>query len=451
MNNSYDNSLNPKVSKIFTVSEINRLVKNVLNDNFTTLWIKGEVSNFTEASSGHWYFSLKDNQAQVRCTMFRGQNFNLGWLPKDGDLVEAQCQIGLYEAQGQYQLNIQMIQRAGLGALFEKFNQLKIKLESEGLFDEDQKKPLPAYPLTIGVITSPDAAALRDVLTTLNRRANKTNVVIYPTLVQGELAANQIIEAIKIANERLEVDVLLLCRGGGSIEDLWPFNEEKLAYEISNSKLPIISAVGHETDFTIADFVADLRAATPTAGAEIISENLYNLNQNLDYYAEHLLKMIQTKIEQQMMRCDYLEKRLLSPKQIIKVQEEKIKGYETRIKNLLDNKFSHYNNRVILFKSALTISRYKQMLENIKSSLMNLEKRLLLNCKNKIKMTMDKIENYDYRLTLLNPELILERGYSIIYDDDKKIVKDVSGFKVDDRIHLKLYRGNAEAKITKKS
>ena len=156
------------------------------------------------------------------------------------------------------------------------------------MFDEDQKKPLPAYPLTIGVITSPDGAALRDVLTTLNRRANKTNVVIYPTLVQGELAANQIIEAIKIANERLEVDVLLLCRGGGSIEDLWPFNEEKLAYEISNSKLPIISAVGHETDFTIADFVADLRAATPTAGAEIISENLYNLTQNLDYYAEHL-------------------------------------------------------------------------------------------------------------------------------------------------------------------
>ena len=176
-----------------------------------------------------------------------------------------------------------------------------------------------------------------------------------------------------------------------------------------------------------------------------------SLTQNLDYYAEHLLKMIQTKIEQQMMRCDYLEKRLLSPKQIIRVQEEKIKGYETRIKNLLDNKFSHYNNRVMLFKSTLTISRYKQMLENIKSSLMNLEKRLLLNCKNKIKMTMDKIENYDYRLTLLNPELILERGYSIIYDDDKKIVKDVSGFKVDDRIHLKLYRGNAEAKITKKS
>ena len=252
-----------------TVSELNRLANQILTQSFPLFWVSGEISNLTRAASGHWYFSLKDSTAQVRCVMFKGRNSYLDWVPKEGDKVEARCNVTLYEARGDFQLTVEFLQRAGLGALFEAFEKLKLKLQAEGLFDNAFKKQLPAHPKKIGIITSPDAAALRDVLTTLKRRMPSIPVVIYPTPVQGKGAATLIANAIQQANLRAECDVLIICRGGGSIEDLWQFNEEIVARAIDDCTIPTVSGVGHETDFTICDFVADIRAATPTAAADL--------------------------------------------------------------------------------------------------------------------------------------------------------------------------------------
>ena len=242
----------PILKQILTVSELNRLAREVLEHTFPLFWVSGEVSNFTRAASGHWYFSLKDNTAQVKCVMFKGRNAYVDFIPREGDKIEARCTVTLYEARGDFQLTVEFVQKAGLGALFEAFEKLKIKLEHEGLFDAAFKKPIPKYPKTIGIVTSPDAAALRDVLTTLKRRNPNIKVIIYPTPVQGKGAAALIAKAIHTANKRAECDTLIICRGGGSIEDLWQFNEEIVARAIDDSAIPTISGVGHERTLPFA-------------------------------------------------------------------------------------------------------------------------------------------------------------------------------------------------------
>tara|TARA_B110000014_G_scaffold248136_1_gene222235 strand:- start:1876 stop:3099 length:1224 start_codon:yes stop_codon:yes gene_type:complete len=398
------NDFNSAEIKIFSITEINKLVKELLQNNFPPIWVKGEISNFIEASSGHWYFSLKDNNAQVRCTMFRGKNNTVKWKPKNGDQIEAQCNIGLYEQRGDYQLNISSLQQAGLGKLFEEFNQLKQKLDKEGLFNEEQKKTLPTYPKSIGVITSPDASVLRDVLTTLQRRNKSLKVIIYPTPVQGKLAPNGIADALKIANQRNEVDVLIVCRGGGSIEDLWSFNDELVAREIFSSQLPIISAIGHQTDFTISDFVADLRAPTPTAAAEIISTSYEELLGSLDYYKSNLLNIIQNKIDQLIQRIDFLEKGLVSPIQKIVLQFDLVLALKNRME----------------VSMSFLLEKYQE-----------------------------QIKSYKQNLAHLNPNEILSRGYSIILNQNKKIINNASTMNVSDKIKIKFHKGLAEASITK--
>jgi exodeoxyribonuclease VII large subunit len=388
--------------KIFSVTEINRMVKNVLQHNFQIIWIKGEVSNFISAASGHWYFSLKDSGAQVRCAMFRGSNNKIDWIPKNGDLIEARAQVGLYEARGEYQLNIEYIQRAGMGALFEKFNQLKIKLEGLGLFDEASKKPIVGYPSSIGVITSPDGAVLKDVISTLRRRNKYVSIIVYPTLVQGEAAPEGIIKALNIANTRNEVDTIILCRGGGSIEDLWAFNSEALAFEIFNSSIPIISAVGHQTDFTISDFVSDIRAATPTAAAELISESLDQVVSQIETYKKTMSKIIKEKLQYLFQKIDTYEKRLVSPSQ------------------------------KLLMRLELTS---------------NLKKRLEFNFEKKIDIYKNIISGLQQSLLHLNPNSILSRGYSIVFDKNKNIINSSSNVDSDDKISIQFHRGNAQAKI----
>jgi len=398
------NDFNSAEIKIFSITEINRLVKELLQTNFPSIWVKGEISNFIEASSGHWYFSLKDNGAQVRCTMFKGKNNAVEWVPKNGDLIEAQCNIGLYEQRGDYQLNISSLQQAGLGKLFEEFNQLKQKLNAEGLFEEEQKKTLPPYPNSIGVITSPDASVLRDVISTLKRRNKSLEVFIYPTPVQGKMAPQGIIEAIQLANQRDEVDVLIICRGGGSIEDLWSFNDELVAREIFSSRLPVISAVGHQTDITISDFVADLRAPTPTAAAEIVSKSYEELLGNLDYFKSNLLNLIQDKIEQLNQRIDFLEKGLVSPIQRIALQFDLILALKNRLQITITSQLEKYQ---------------------------------------------EQIKSYKQNLNHLNPNEILSRGYSIILNQNKKIINNASAISVSDKIKIKFHKSNAEATITK--
>ncbi len=403
MNTSIINDFNSDGAKIFSVSEINKLVKDLLQNNFPSIWIKGEISNFVEAGSGHWYFTLKDNNAQVRCTMFRGRNSQVKWQPQNGDSIEAQCKIGLYEARGEYQLNIDSLQQAGLGQLFEAFNRLKLKLESEGLFSKAYKKPIPNFPRRIGVITSPDGAVIKDIITTAKRRNKSLSIIIYPTPVQGNPAIEGIINAIKIANKRNEVDVLILARGGGSIEDLCAFNDESVARCLSLSTIPTISAVGHETDVTITDFIADLRAPTPTAAAEIISVDLIEINERLEYIKSKLPTIIQSQINQIYQKIDYLEKRLTSP-------SEKILAQKIFLGNI-----------------------FKRMRMAIKSSLNEYQNKIYLSQQN---------------LTLLNPTEILSRGYSIVFDQNKNIINDIENITVNDKVQIKFHQGNAQANIT---
>jgi exodeoxyribonuclease VII large subunit len=403
INSTPINSSKPNEAKVFSVKEINRLVRELLEQSFPSFWISGEISNFISASSGHWYFSLKDDEAQVRCTMFKNKNMAADWVPKNGEKIEAKCFIGLYEARGEYQLNIELIRHAGAGLLSEAFNQLKEKLFKEGLFEPSRKKPIPQFPKSIGVITSPTGAAIEDILITLKRRSPHIPIFIYPSLVQGKEAPSAIVKAIETANTRMECDVLILARGGGSIEDLWAFNEEIVARAIVASKIPTITGVGHETDTTIADFVSDLRAPTPTGAAELVTSHTVELIKTIQAYKNQLNKMMTSVIRELMQKIDYLEKRLISPRQQIQRQKEQIHQYIQRINQSMKNAMIQYRLNI-----------------------------------DKLKLNLDH----------LSPHAVLSRGYSIITNVDGQIVNNVNQLKLDDKIHIQLNHGQADANIS---
>jgi exodeoxyribonuclease VII large subunit len=391
--------------KVLSVSELNRLARDVLQASFPLNWVSGEVSNFTRAASGHWYFSLKDASAQVRCVMFKGRNSYTDFTPREGDKIEARATVTLYEARGDFQLTIESIRKAGLGDLFEKFEQLKRQLQKKGLFETARKQAIPPYAKTIGIVTSPDAAALRDVLTTLNRRNPNTNVIIYPSPVQGKGAAGTIAKAINKANERQEVDTLIICRGGGSIEDLWQFNEELVALAIANCSIPTISGVGHETDFTICDFVADSRAATPTAAAELACQDMSHLKQKLNNVAQQLNRQVILNLNQQSLRLDFLAQRLISPVQKLKNQIDNVKQLQNRL---------NYATQQVLDK-------HQQQLNQLKSS-----------------------------VEQLNPEAVLSRGYAIVSHNGRPLT-DSKQTDIGHALYIQLHHGEVQANVTKKS
>ena len=299
--------------QIIGVGDLNRTIAGVLEAHVGNVWVRGEISNFKAYDSGHWYFSLKDAEGQIRCVMFRGRNGQVGFVPKDGDLIEVAANLGVYVPRGDLQLNVGMMRRAGQGGLYEAFLKLKEKLASEGLFDESKKRPLPKHPKAIGVITSAQAAALKDVLSTLERRAPHIPIIVYPSLVQGVDAPVALIAALNRAYadaKQGDIEVILLVRGGGSIEDLWCFNDEQLARVIADSPVPIVSGVGHETDFPIADFVSDLRAPTPTGAAELATPNRDALLQDLDVLAQRMSVRVTQRIDKEAQRLDQLSLRL---------------------------------------------------------------------------------------------------------------------------------------------
>lgn len=394
----------PNPSKVMTVSELNRLARSILEQSFPLFWVSGEISNFTRAASGHWYFSLKDTGAQVRCVMFKGRNSYVDFMPREGDKVEARCTVTLYEARGDFQLTVEFIQRAGLGALFEAFEKLKNKLGLEGLFEASRKKPIPQHPKQIGIVTSADAAALRDVLTTLKRRMPNIPVVIYPTPVQGKGAAELIANAIHTANQRAECDVLIICRGGGSIEDLWQFNEEIVARAIAQSHIPTISGVGHETDLTIADFVADMRAATPTAAAELAAPARDTLLNGLKQLHQHLSKNLQFNLQQRAQALDYLARRLISPLDKIAQQQLQLVQIHSRLKNLMEQQISFKQQHVM---------RLGQNLQH------------------------------------LNPQAVLTRGYALVQDTRGNIINSSAQLKTGDSVKLTLSNGAADAIVSR--
>lgn len=424
--------------KVFAISEINRIVKNILLSHLEKVWIGGEVSNFVEASSGHWYFSLKDSSAQIRCTMFKGYNTFSSISPKNGDQIEAFGAVSLYEARGDYQINIEQIREKGTGNLFEKFLQLKDKLEKLGLFDEENKLNIPTFPKNIGIITSASGAALRDVLSILNKEQNYNQIIIYPSSVQGKEAADEICSAINKANAHQIVDVLILCRGGGSIEDLWSFNEEKVVQTIAQSRLPIISGVGHETDFTLTDFVADMRAPTPTAAASVIQDRLSKLDEFFEHYLSTLQKNITNLLKNKNQELDYLEKRIVSPKDKLKRSQEFIDSLKKQFITLLRKEFLAAEKEINSLHKRLLApqEKIKQAEEKIK----NYKKALLSNVFRIIKEHQSKINFIDEKLNILNPKNILAKGYSIVYNKTD-VVKDSNKVNLNDTLDIQLHSG----------
>jgi exodeoxyribonuclease VII large subunit len=435
----------PNLAAVITVSELNAAARALVEQGLPLAWVAGEVSNFTRAASGHWYFSLKDERAQVRCVMFRHRAQLLDWLPTNGAHVELRATATLYEPRGDFQLNVEFMRRAGLGALFEAFERLKRKLEAEGLFAAERKRPVPPFVRSVGIVTSLQAAALRDVLTTLRRRMPSIRVIVYPTQVQGEGADRQIVRALEAAGRRNEVDVVLLCRGGGSIEDLWSFNEENVARAIAASPIPVVTGVGHETDFTIADFVSDVRAPTPTAAAELVSPDRDALLRRLEGLAMALRRNWQRGMERRMQQTDYLGRRLKHPGERLVHQRAVLLHLYRRLGAAWAHQ--HERRRMRVGAAAAAVVRGRPDLAGGRAWLERAAGRLLAAGRRSVDAGAQRLEVLRAHLAHLSPEAVLERGYSIARTASGEVVRDSRSLQPGDRLDVTFARGRAETTV----
>lgn len=392
----------PMDAPILTVSDLNAAVRNQLEARFPPLWVEGEIAQLTLASSGHIYFTLKDAGAQVRCALFRTRAARLAWQPRQGDKVRARAQVTLYEARGEFQLTVEALVKGGLGTLYERFLQLKGELEAAGLFDPARKRPLPGFPRTIGIITSPQAAALHDVLTTLERRAPYARLILYPTLVQGADATAQIVQAIESANRHAAADVLLLCRGGGSLEDLWCFNDTTVVRAVAASTLPIICGVGHETDTTLADLAADVRAPTPTAAAELVAPDKTRTLSLLQMQRDRLRQRVTRQFDESAMRLDSYSARLRSPMTLLERQQDRLTQYRTRLE--------HWAERAL-------------------------------------ERNQRRLGEFSLRLQALDPSQPLQRGYALITDAQGHLIDSIHKAPPQSAVQLRLADGRLQARV----
>lgn len=433
---------------VLSVSELNRSAKDLLEQVFPLLWVSGEISNIKRYGSGHWYFSLKDANAQVRCVMFREKNQYLGWQPQDGMQVEVRALVTLYQARGDFQLSVETIRRVGLGTLFEAFEQLRARLGKEGLFDADRKKTLPLFPKQIGIITSPDGAALHDVLSTLRRRMPSLPVIVYPVPVQGIGAAVKIAAAIQKAASRAECDVLILCRGGGSIEDLWAFNEEIVARAIAACSVPIISGVGHETDFTITDFVADIRAPTPTGASQLVCQDREELLRRVEILYCRMQRELQRGIESRMQNTDMLACRLVHPRERINEQLTHLQRLRERLVRSWRRNSENRYWRVRELNQRLTLTRPD--ISRLIERQYELGLRLRRAIAGRIETLAMSLEHQQANLAHLNPESVLERGYSIAYTADGTVLRNSNQIGIGDTIRVALAKGGIKASVSEK-
>ncbi|HLX25001.1 MAG TPA: exodeoxyribonuclease VII large subunit [Usitatibacter sp.] len=416
-------SLFPDAPPVISVTELNRRARNLLENHFEMQWVAGEISNVKKAPSGHWYFALKDAAASVDCAMYQSRARFLDFRPENGQQVEVRARVTLYEARGAFQLSVDEMRKAGLGALYEAFERLKARLEKEGLFDPARKKPVPAFPRAIGIVTSPAAAALRDVLTTLARRAPMVPLVIYPAQVQGEGAAAQIAGAVRVANARSEVDVILVCRGGGSLEDLWAFNEEVVARSIAASRIPVVSGVGHETDFTIADFVADVRAPTPTAAAALASPDRADLVERVSVFERRLLRDMRRVFEVRAQRLDLASRRLLTPAERIERSRERLAQLFRAIRRALPD----------VAAQRRVNARFREQLSAC------LQRRLREHARHVVAL--------GDALSHLDPNQVLGRGYSIVRDASGHVRATSAGLEAGDALDITFSEGGAAATV----
>ena len=431
---------------VLSVTALNQQVARLLERSFPLVWIGGEISNFTRASSGHWYFTLKDDAAQVRSVMFRSRAQYAGFIPREGDKVEVRALVTLYGARGDYQINVEAIRRAGVGQLYEAFLRLKEKLASQGLFHQERKRPLPLFTRSIGIVTSPQAAALRDVLTALRRRAPHVNIVLYPTPVQGQFAADKIAEAIMTASRRAEVDVLLVCRGGGSIEDLWCFNEECVARAIAACSIPVISGVGHETDITIADFAADMRAATPTAAAELAATPRDDWMASLSADALDLRRAMRRQLSEANQGLDNLSRRLLSPTAQIAHQRLKLRAMAASLTHAL--RIPINRGGVTLAQLQQRWARHRPDLRTLRAQIMSEQRHLNASVCSQVKQRRDALSALAAQLELLNPQRTLERGYAIVSNARGQALRSPDQIKARTALTVRLAEGSAEVRVS---
>ena len=410
-------------------------------------WISGEISGFTRAASGHCYFMLKDEQAQVRCVLFRHKAQLLDVVLRDGAAVEVRATPTIYEARGEFQLNVETVRLAGLGALYERFARLKARLEAAGWFAPERKRALPAFPLALGIVTSPHAAALRDVLTTLARRFPGLPIILYPAPVQGAGAADEIAAAIAAANAHAEVDVLIVCRGGGSIEDLWAFNEEVLARAVFESRIPVISGVGHETDFTICDFVADVRAPTPTAAAALAVPDRAALRRQARAVCARWQHALARALELRMQRIDLVSRRLIHPAARIERQRADLTALGERLARTAAQAQDARQRR--LAHQAAAVARLLRMPPPARADLDRRRERWQRAAAERIAATAQRIDACAQSLRHLNPLGVLDRGYSIVTDEKGAVVQDAGRLAIGDTLNLRFARGEAGSKVTR--
>ena len=437
--------------EIISVSEINKRAKSILEENFPFVWIQGEVSNFFSAASGHWYFSLKDETSEIRCAMFTNKNHHITFEPKDGDHLVLNGTLSIFEGRGQYQIIVEHIELAGEGALLKAFEELKKKLQLEGLFDDSIKRQLPAYPKDIAVVTSPDGAVIQDIINVLDRRSPFLDLTVVPTLVQGEKAAPLICDALNKVGKLKKVDVVILARGGGSIEDLWAFNNEEVARAIVNCPTPIISAVGHETDFTISDFVSDLRAPTPSIAAEIISQPYSELIETLEGYQNYISRSVISQIDLQRTQITNLIKRIRHPGDKLREISQKLDYVETALIQNINQEISLKKNGLNLKDLSLQQNSPQNKVKEAKVYLQNASKDLLKALKLEIERKSTVLAEIVATLQAVSPLSVLSRGYSIISTEpDGKILSSSNQVEIGQTISAILSKGSIKAEIKSK-
>ncbi|RKE34502.1 exodeoxyribonuclease VII large subunit [Paraburkholderia sp. BL23I1N1] len=439
----FASSATPGGEVVVPVSALNRAIGTMLERSFPLVWVSGEVSNFTRAASGHWYFSIKDAQAQMRCVMFRGRAQYAEFTPREGDRIEVRALVTMYEPRGELQLNVEAVRRTGQGRLYEAFLKLKAQLEAEGLFAAERKRALPPHPRAIGIVTSLQAAALRDVVTTLSRRAPHIPVIVYPAPVQGVGASARLAAMVDAASARREVDVLIVCRGGGSIEDLWAFNEEALARAIAESAIPVVSGVGHETDFTIADFAADVRAPTPTGAAELVSPQRVLLLRELDHRHATLARGFGRMMERRAQQLDWLARRLVSPAERLARQRTHLQQLSVRLALAGARPVRDARARFSLLQ--MRWERWRPDLAAHQAKLGNLAQRLDTALLRQHERQTARIDTLAARLEVLSPKRTLERGYAAVLDAQSgRAVRAPSSLKPGRRLTVHLAEGAAD-------
>ncbi len=436
---------------VFTVSQLNRRARQLLETHLSLIWVEGELSNLARPSSGHWYFTLKDDDAQIRCAMFRNRNQRVKHPLKAGDQVLVRGRVSLYENRGDYQLIVEHLEPAGLGVLQRRFELLKAKLLEEGLFDEDRKLDLPRFPRHIGVITSPTGAAVKDVLHVLKRRFPAVPVTIYPSPVQGEGAISGIQQALELANSRDECDVLLLVRGGGSLEDLWAFNEEAVARAVAASTIPVVCGVGHETDTTIVDFVADLRAPTPSAAAELVSPNASELYAALQSYQDWFSRHASNQVAAAAQALENLRRRLRHPREILEKQGQHLDHLEVRLFRAMQLQLHGKHLALDRMHNRLNAQAPAAKLGQLQQHFGHLTEQLSTAMKHLLARKREELGSSAKLLQAVSPLNTLERGYAIAQTDSGQVITHTDDTEVGQEIAITLVDGSLDCEVIAKN